>query len=291
VIRIHRDPTEPRALAAARASKLADLAKKVATGEKLLDADFDGYGAAEVKDALYKMHHRKCCYCEKRIEKENEDVEHFRPKRRANRVPGSRDRSGYWWLAFTWENLLFSCRQCNTKKGFKFPLRLQSGVLSSPVVLNASAPAPAASVIEWPLLIHPAHEQGISHIQFQREVYGNRPSWRPCRRDQSVKGACTIRHLRLDREALIEKYDRHVKRFIEPLLEPVREALKRQDRRALWSSFHKARWNIFTHEEEFLGLAYDAVRFFVPDEDLAKVNKDLRWPTADEIPLQPRTMR
>jgi len=288
VIRVHRDPTEPPALAAARASKLPTLEKKVANGQKLLDDDFEGYGAPEVKEALYRMHHHKCCYCEKRIEKDNEDVEHFRPKRKANRTPGSRARSGYWWLALTWENLFFSCRQCNTKKGFKFPLRLQSGLLSPPI---ANAPVPVESPLEWHLLIHPAREQGIWHIEFRREVYGDRPSWRPCRRHQSIKGACTIRHLRLDRESLIEEYDRHVRKFIEPLLEPVRAALKRQDKEALWYSFQKARANIFAPEEPFLGLAYDVVRWFLPEEALAKVDKRLKWPSPDELPLQSRMRR
>lgn len=285
MIRVHRDPIEPAALSTARSAKLASLVRKAADGEKLSDDDFEGYGSPEVKDALYRMHHHKCCYCEKRIEKDNEDVEHFRPKRRANRSPGSRDRSGYWWLAFTWDNLLLSCRQCNTKKGFKFPLRLGSGVLSPPATGASTA---SVSVIEWPIFIHPAREQGISHIEFRRELFGDRPSWRPCRRGQSIKGAYTIRHLKLDREALIEEYDRHVRRFIEPLLRPVQEALRSQDQRALWASFHKARANIFARGEPFLGLAYDAVRFFVPDEDLARVSPRLRWPSPEEIPLQPR---
>lgn len=96
MIRVRREAPEPSSLGAARAEKLPEIERKLESGEKLLDDDFVGYGAPEVKDVLYEMHHRKCCYCEKRVEKENEDVEHFRPKRKANRVPGSKARSGYW---------------------------------------------------------------------------------------------------------------------------------------------------------------------------------------------------
>src|SRR5688572_2329189 len=97
---------------AAAALKLPLLARKVADAEKLLEADFEGYGQIEIKEPMFKAQGRKCCYCEQRCALENNDVEHFRPKRRANRVPGLRDRGGYWWLTFAWDNLLFSCRQC-----------------------------------------------------------------------------------------------------------------------------------------------------------------------------------
>lgn len=37
-------------------------------------------------------------------------VEHFRPKAR------------YWWLAYCYDNFVYSCTVCNTKKGTKFPV-------------------------------------------------------------------------------------------------------------------------------------------------------------------------
>jgi 5-methylcytosine-specific restriction endonuclease McrA len=64
-------------------------------------------------DLLYRRQGRKCAYCERCEERRRNDVEHFRPKARANRLPGSALTHGYWWLAWRWDNLLFACAVCN----------------------------------------------------------------------------------------------------------------------------------------------------------------------------------
>lgn len=53
----------------------------------------------------------KCAYCEAPTSTvAHGDVEHFRPK------------SKYWWLAYCYDNYLFSCQICNqTYKGDEFP--------------------------------------------------------------------------------------------------------------------------------------------------------------------------
>lgn len=53
----------------------------------------------------------KCAYCEALTSTvAHGDVEHFRPK------------SKYWWLAYCYDNYLFSCQICNqTYKGDEFP--------------------------------------------------------------------------------------------------------------------------------------------------------------------------
>ena len=54
----------------------------------------------------------KCAYCEASTKTvAHGDVEHYRPK------------SIYWWLAYTYDNYLFSCQICNQiYKGANFPL-------------------------------------------------------------------------------------------------------------------------------------------------------------------------
>lgn len=63
------------------------------------------------KTQLIAESHGKCAYCEIRYSTGGYgDVEHFRPK------------SIYWWLAYTYENYLFSCQLCNQLyKKDKFP--------------------------------------------------------------------------------------------------------------------------------------------------------------------------
>lgn len=101
-------PSEPEPLRSTRLAKLEAARQAVVEGKAI---DFSGYGG-ETKTALFNAQHRKCAYCEKPEEQAKyRDAEHFRPK------------SLYWWLAWTWENLLFSCMDCNREhKGEEFPL-------------------------------------------------------------------------------------------------------------------------------------------------------------------------
>jgi uncharacterized protein (TIGR02646 family) len=79
----------------------------------------------EVREALYEMQFHKCCYCEQKREMKYEsDVEHYRPKAR---VEGDKTHPGYWWLAYKWENLFFSCKVCNSRyKLDHFPVEVGS---------------------------------------------------------------------------------------------------------------------------------------------------------------------
>ena len=70
------------------------------------------YKHKDIKDALMTLYHGKCAYCE--TYDPSPHVEHYRPK-----------RGGYYWLAYSWDNLILSCSQCNTKKGNQFPINGQ----------------------------------------------------------------------------------------------------------------------------------------------------------------------
>lgn len=66
------------------------------------------YKQDDVKTALNAHYHYKCCYCEQRVEAGQ--VEHYRPKNR------------YWWLAYSWDNLMRVCPQCNLHKSNNFEI-------------------------------------------------------------------------------------------------------------------------------------------------------------------------
>lgn len=76
---------------------------------------FSAYRHQTVKQALITLFHGKCAYCESRcLHVYSGDIEHFRPKGEiTGALPGP--RPGYYWLAANWDNLLFSCRNCNQK--------------------------------------------------------------------------------------------------------------------------------------------------------------------------------
>jgi uncharacterized protein (TIGR02646 family) len=72
---------------------------------------FAAYRHKKLKEALEKLFHGKCAYCEWRYGGGSYfEVEHYRPK------------SHYYWLAAEWSNLLPSCKKCNNGKLSKFPL-------------------------------------------------------------------------------------------------------------------------------------------------------------------------
>lgn len=71
------------------------------------------YRHNSVKIALEELFHRKCAYCEARLGEVDWQVEHFRPKRSVAERP---DHPGYYWLAYTWENLYPSCVPCNQSR-------------------------------------------------------------------------------------------------------------------------------------------------------------------------------
>jgi uncharacterized protein (TIGR02646 family) len=85
------------------------------------------YASTAVKEKLLASHHGKCCYCETKIETPYADVhvEHWRPKLSSRQ--GRREKStrpGYYWLAYSWDNLLLSCSFCNRdNKKDLFPLK------------------------------------------------------------------------------------------------------------------------------------------------------------------------
>lgn len=80
---------------------------------------FEVYKDPTVKEALEKLFHGKCAYCESPFSSVHPvDIEHYRPK---GSVTGATGHDGYWWLAAAWDNLLPSCIDCNRRRHQKVP--------------------------------------------------------------------------------------------------------------------------------------------------------------------------
>jgi len=110
------------------------------------NAKSDIYAHKTVREALNDGHRRKCCYCESKV---SLDVEHFRPK------------VHYYWLAYTWDNLLLACRKCNELKGTRFPLEVENERANSAEDDHAR---------ESPLYLDPTVDQPDDHIRWHDEV-------------------------------------------------------------------------------------------------------------------------
>lgn len=136
------------------------------------------YKHKDIKDALTKLYHGKCAYCE--THDPSPHVEHYRPK-----------RGGYYWLAYSWDNLILSCSQCNTKKGNQFPILGQKASFSntSEEIALINTLSEEYDKQEQPLLLMPERMPGDieniwafnqdgsivlnnEHIQKSCEVYG-----------------------------------------------------------------------------------------------------------------------
>lgn len=247
---------EPSELVAIRRTELArirDEMKDAAITSKMMGTQYQS-----VKEILWKAQHFKCCYCETQEQAVRNDVEHYRPKTRAKRHPGSADEHGYWWLAWSWENLLFSCRNCNQSpaKLDKFPLAEGS------VALIAEQSPPGQ---EQPLLIDPATENGSEFIQFVPNRAGKAETcrWRPIGRNGSVRGQKTIEVCRLDRPDLLDLYADHVQNNIFPLVHEIQDAMTQNDAAAVQSAWTRALKVLLAPRQRFVGLSRDALDFWI----------------------------
>ncbi len=161
------------------------------TGKKIFNFKSSWYAHSDIKSALIKIQHGKCCFCESSIRHVSYgDVEHFRPKAAWTiKKKDKYTRPGYYWLAYDWDNLFFACQICNqsSNKGNLFPL-----VDESKRALDHTYNVDE----EESLFIHPEKTDPEEHITFQEAFI--------CPKKHSRKGEITIKELDLERNRLYE---------------------------------------------------------------------------------------
>lgn len=168
-------------------------ANKAAYNNGTLKFSFDGslYGHSKIKDALKKLQAKKCCFCEAFVSHvAHGDIEHFRPKGGyKQKSSDALGRPGYFWLAYDWKNLYFSCQMCNQRhKKNLFPL----------VDAAKRAKKPSDSLTaEKPAFIDPGKVDPSNHITFVKEV--------AVPVNGSVLGKKSIKELGLNRPDLLER--------------------------------------------------------------------------------------
>ncbi len=208
MIRIHRPDKTPAVLLRRGAAECGKSCRRFdrsperyKSGEKKFAHKATIYAAAAVKKALATAQHDKCAFCECKVSAlAYGDVEHFRPKAGYQQSPADElHKPGYYWLAYQWSNLFFSCQICNQQgKKNLFPL---------------ADPRRRACchrddlTAERPLLIDPAQEDPERFIGFRQEI--------AFPRNRQRIGKVTIEVLGLNREALREKR----RDYLAPLLE------------------------------------------------------------------------
>ena len=115
--------------------------------------------------------------------------QHFRPKAGyTQRETDALRQPGYYWLAYEWANLFYSCTICNQRfKRNQFPLK--DGRRRARSHRHDLAR-------EQPLLVDPGRQDPAAFLGFRGEY--------PYAVDGRPEGAATIRVLGLDREELAE---------------------------------------------------------------------------------------
>lgn len=170
------------------------------------------------------------------------DAEHYRPK------------SHYWWLAWTWENLLFACVDCNREyKRDQFPL-------VDPAARLLPETLPPGD--EMPLLIDPyapyaPEGDPCAEIVFRPERVQGRERWKPY--GVTPRGLETVRVCGLDRPGLIELYNKHVREIVRPAIEHFVTAAKTEDARLVVEAWSRLFRRLNAPGQQFRALSRDAV--------------------------------
>ena len=169
--------------------------------------NFVAYKDPEVKRALALVFQQKCAYCETNFAAAGTfPVEHWRPKGRVTRPDGTRLERGYFWLAATWENLFYSCHDCNGQRELlDVPTgieRLMGKLDRFPLADEAKrAKAPGDECNETPLLLNPCLDNPEEHLEFF-DAGEDRASLR--HKGGSAKGECSIETFALNRLDLVK---------------------------------------------------------------------------------------
>lgn len=143
----------------------------------------------------------KCYYCESRLPEAGLQIEHFRPKNGFKKKRGGAEEyPGYFWLAYSWDNLILGCYECNRIKGTIFPLgddtqrilsHIDKGVLDReiPLLINPGAPGieprdEITFVDDFPVSKTAA---GKATIELLKLDYGPENNERPFLREQRLE--------------------------------------------------------------------------------------------------------
>ena len=162
----------------------------------------DRFRTKDIKDSLEVIYNKKCAYCEQIVirnsleQTDNKStVEHYRPK------------SKYYWLAYSWDNLLWCCHKCNENKDNNFEFLGNEVSYEKSFKENIHSSTIFYNEIEKPKMINPEIESVIKLLDFEKGIISSS--------DKRVK--YTIETCGLDREDLNEKRKKIIDEFVKKI--------------------------------------------------------------------------
>lgn len=116
----------------------------------------DRYKQDDIKIALKAIYNNKCAFCEQRIEQSH--VEHYRPKK------------DYYWLAFSWDNLILACPVCNQNKADNFELNGPKITFlnTETSIRDIHISSTNYDLLEQPKMVNPEVTDPIGKIKFYK---------------------------------------------------------------------------------------------------------------------------
>ncbi len=119
----------------------------------------DRYKINDIRIALKRIYKNKCAFCEHKVEQYH--IEHYRPKK------------VYYWLAFSWDNLLMSCATCNQYKGINFEIdgTLAKYIDDEPNLIVINNNSANNDILEIPKLVNPEVTNPLGFIRFLKNGY------------------------------------------------------------------------------------------------------------------------
>jgi uncharacterized protein (TIGR02646 family) len=212
MIFVDRSKSEvPKALLSSRAKKARAAAESffaIPRKRRLQQRfDFDSTIWMEARSDLANLFGWKCAFCETPIEEViNINVEHFRPKlsvsaqhwssRKSIELFGRPLPDGYWWLAYTWDNLYLICSVCNRNRGNSFPID------GSPARPRS---AQSELALERPLLLDPCLDHPERFLHFQKDGTVIPRKLALSTEKELTRAKATIAIFGLNRNTLIER--------------------------------------------------------------------------------------
>lgn len=116
----------------------------------------------DTKVYLKRIYNKKCAFCEQRVyeckdnklKDDSSTIEHYRPK------------GIYYWLAYSWDNLLWCCYRCNQNKSNKFSIENIQVEYAESFLDDIHNSASLYNTTEEPKFIHPEFENARGLCQF-----------------------------------------------------------------------------------------------------------------------------
>jgi len=166
--------------------KMEDFFASKNRSQKRYDWPFNKEIDDQLKGYLYEAFHGKCGYCEIKIKSYDlGTIDRYRPSN------GVRDineyyQDLYWWLTFEWDNLIYSCKECNQYKGNYFPIVGKRTLKKSNNYVN-----------EHRMLLNPYLDEPGNHLSYIYDQDGYIEG-------STNEGSQTVELLRLNRTNLVE---------------------------------------------------------------------------------------